>query len=301
MKSSHTAFLVLITLLASSVVTAQGSESWQVWESLRDNDRHFSDRSKALGINQAYLEVIAEDAVVFRRGPVDAVSVYQRINPDERQRATLESRANYISHSLAGDLGLTSGPYRYTQGSGEELLRRHGHFISIWRRSGSEWRMVADMAVSIPGVLSLDVVPDRRETERAMSESPDPATLLDNTLAELLATEERFIAAINYRGGRRAILRYGMENQRIYVPGMAPGIGSAAGSTVYGAFLDDRMAVSAVTYQPGGGYMARSGEVGYTYGTMSAPESNFNTSYLRFWRFTNAGEWKIAVEVLNPF
>src|SRR5690606_28838078 len=83
--------------------------------------------------------------------------------------------------------------------------------------------------------------------------------------------------------------------------GMAPGIGSAAGSTVYGAFLDDRMAVFAVTYQPGGGYMATSGEVGYTYGTMRAPESNFNTSYLRFWRFIHAGEWKIAVEVLNPF
>src|SRR5690606_33107227 len=190
MKSSHTAFLVLITLLASSVVTAQGSESWQVWESLRDNDRHFSDRSKALGINQAYLEFIAEDAVVFRRGPVDALSVYQRINPDERQRATLESRANYISHSLAGDLGLTSGPYRYTQGSGEELLRRHGHFISIWRQAGGEWQLVADMTVSIPGVLSLDVVPDRRETERAMAESPEPSSLLGNTLAELLATEE---------------------------------------------------------------------------------------------------------------
>lgn len=301
MKSSHTVILALIAFLASPVVTAQGSESWQVWESLRDNDRGFSERSRNLGINRAYLESIAEGAVVFRRGPVDAYTTYQRINPDERQRSNLESRANYIAYSIAGDLGLTTGPYRYTQGSGEELRRRHGHFISIWRKFGSEWRMVADMAVSIPGVLSLDVAPDRRETELAMSETPDPSQLLNNTLADLLATEERFISAINYRGGRRAILRYGLENQRIYVPGMAPGIGSASGSTAYGAFLDDRMAVSTVTYQPGGGYMAASGDVGYTYGTMSAVESNFNTSYLRFWRYTHAGEWKIAVEVLNPF
>ena len=82
---------------------------------------------------------------------------------------------------------------------------------------------------------------------------------------------------------------------------MVPGIGSEAGGVVYGAFMDQQVAMSLVTHQPGGAYMAESGDVGYTYGTMSADGSDFSVNYLRFWRFTESGEWKIAVEVVSPF
>ena len=35
--------------------------------------------------------------------------------------------------------------------------------------------------------------------------------------------------------------------------------------------------------------------------TMSAQGSDFNTNYLRYWRYTPEGEWRIAIEVLNPY
>lgn len=301
MKSSQIALLAFLSILYSSTSLAQANNRLRIWESLQATDSEFAERSRSLGINQAYLDTIGKNAVVFRRGPVDAFSVYSRIDPDDRRRATLELRANYIEFSAAGDLGLTAGPYRHSVGSGEELRRTHGHFVTIWRNVDGEWRNVADMIVRIPGVLSLDVEADRAETEYAIDETASPLVTAANTLESLQAAEDRFISAINYRGGRRAIQRYGLESQRIYVPGMAPGIGSDSGSTVYGAFLDERMALAIVTYKPGGAFMASSGDLGYTYGTMSAEESGFNTSYLRLWRFTELNEWKIAVEVLNPY
>lgn len=301
MKSSHIALLAFLSFLNSSTLFAQTNDGPRIWESLRQTDSGFAERSRTLGINQAYLNTIGENAVVFRRGPVDALFVYSRIDPNDRPRATLESRANYIEFSAAGDLGLTAGPYRHSAGSGEELRRTHGHFVTIWRNYDGQWRNVADMIVRIPGVLSLDVDAELAETEKAIDETASMPATAANTLESLQAAEARFISAINYRGGRRAIQRYGLESQRVYVPGMAPGIGSESGSTVYGAFLDDSAALSVVTYQPGGAFMASSGDLGYTYGTMNAEGSGFNTNYLRLWRYSEVGEWKIAVEVLNPY
>ncbi|MDP1932340.1 MAG: hypothetical protein Q8L60_12875 [Gammaproteobacteria bacterium] len=301
MKSSIIALLASLTLLASSSVIAQTDARLKTWLSLQDTDSKFSERSRTLGVNTAVLGAIGESAVVFRRGPVDARTTYERISPEQAQRATLESRANYIEFSLAGDLGLTAGPYRHTVGAGEEQRRTYGHFITIYRQFDGEWRLMADMVVRVPGVLSLNVNPQISETEKAIAESAPVDVAAQNTLESLVAAEELFVRAINFRGGRRAILRYGLDTQRVYVPGMAPGIGSESGSMAYGAFLDEHMDMSLLTHQPGGAYMAQSGDVGYTYGTMLSEGSDFTTNYLRFWRFTAAGEWKIAVEVLNPF
>lgn len=312
MKSLQVALLASLAFVTAAPVVAQvpalpgaqevvqADDPATIWRSLIETDNRLAERSRIQGFNQAFLNAFGEGAVVFRRGPVGAEGTYQAVDPS-RGSATLESRANYIEFSRAGDLGLTTGPYRYTMESDGELRRVHGHFVTIWRKFDSEWRMVADITVRVPGVLSLDVEANLRESEQALAESAADTLTANNTLESLVAAEDLFVRAINFRGGRRAMLRYGLDNQRIYVPGMAPGIGSEAGGMVYGAFMDERVSMSLVSHQPGGAYMAESGDVGYTYGTMTADGSDFAVNYLRFWRYTESGEWKIAVEVVNPF
>ena len=252
-------------------------------------------------MNQAFLDVFGEGAVIFRRGPVDARLLYEQVSPKDRLNATLESKANYIDFSRAGDLGLTSGPYRYSVGSGEELRRNYGHFVTIWRKFDGEWRMVADMVVRVPGVLSLDVEPAIRETDELFAETAPASETINNTVESLIEADERLIASINFRGGRRAATRYGVEHQRIFVPGMAPGIGNESASIVYGTYMDEQMELSILESESSGAFLSNSGESGYTYGTMSVDSSGFNTNYLRYWHYTKAGEWKVAVEVLSPF
>jgi ketosteroid isomerase-like protein len=300
MKSSQFAPLATLLLLVCGSLAAQSPDDLRIWGELREVEKEFSERSRTLGMNQGFLGALGESAVVFRGGPVDARSVFAPVNPEEATIATFESRANYIDFARAGDVGLTTGPYRFINIDGEEPGRAFGHIVTIWRKFDGQWRMVADMAVGVPGSLSLNVEADIAETQKAFSETAAPAQATGNSLASLQEAEERFVSSINFRGGRRAIARYGLESQRIYVPGMAPGIGVESGSMVYGAFLDDRMSISTVAYTPGGTFVSESGDVGYTYGTMSAEGSGFETSYLRYWRFTPGGEWRIAVEVLNP-
>ena len=301
MKSSNIALLAFLLLLNSPSLLAQSSDRISDWESLRVTDAAFAERSRTLGMNQAFLDVFGEGAVIFRRGPVDARLLYEQVSPKDRLNSTLESKANYIDFSRAGDLGLTSGPYRYSVGSGEELRRSHGHFVTIWRKFDGEWRMVADMVVRVPGVLSLDVEPDIRETNQLFAETAPASQTINNTVESLIEADERLIASINFRGGRRAATRYGVEHQRIFVPGMAPGIGNESASIVYGTYMDEQMELSLIEAEPAGAFLAESGESGYTYGTMSVESAGFNTNYLRYWHFTTAGEWKVAVEVLSPF
>jgi len=300
MKSSTIALLAIFPLLIPGTLFAQADERTQIWESLRDADVRLAENSRTLGFNQAFLNSFSDGAVIFRRGPVDARNLYEQAGPAQRGESTLESKANYIDFSRAGDIGLTIGPYRFTNGSGSEARRTYGHFVTIWRKFDGQWRMAADMTVRVPGVLSLDVDADISETLQSLNE----ATVADvdhNTLESLVEADERFISSINFRGGMRAMLRYGLETQRVYVPGMAPGIGREAGAQVYGAYLDDSLEMSALQHDSRGSFLAESGDAGYTFGTMTAQGSDFNTNYLRYWRFTPENEWRIAVEVLNPY
>ena len=112
-----------------------------------------------------------------------------------------------------------------------------------------------------------------------------------------------FGLSINFRGGERALLRYGLESTRVYLPGMAPGIGAEA-SAAYGAYLDSVASTSTINLNHMGGFLSTSKEMGYTYGVMQADnstdETSFSTGYLRQWRFKDNDEWGIAVEVLRP-
>ena len=301
MKTSTTNILVFLSLLVPSTLFAQTEDRFSIWESLKVTDAAFAERSRTLGMNQAFLDVFGDGAVIFRRGPVDARLLYEQVSPDQRRNSFLESKANYIDFSRSGDLGLTSGPYRFSSGSGEEMRRVYGHFVNIWRRVDGEWRMVADMVVSVPGFLSLDVEPDFAETELLIAETAPANLAINNTVDSLLEADRRYVASINIRGGRRTASRFGINHQRIYIPGMAPGIGNESGSLIYGAFLDEKVAMSTLTFESAGAVMAESGEVGYTYGTMHVEGADFNTNYLRYWHFTKSGEWKVAVEVLSPY
>jgi hypothetical protein len=152
----------------------------------------------------------------------------------------------------------------------------------------------------------MDVGPDYRDTQRVLAETAPPEMTRDIDMASLIEADNRHAISINFRGGQRALLRYGLANQRVYLPGMAPGIGAESASTAYGRFLDNRVATTnpiVSTYL--GGYLSTSRELGYTYGEMTTTEMQgrpgFRANYLRIWRFSTSNEWRIAMEFLSEF
>lgn len=280
-------------------------EQYQYWLELEAADQTYADRSLEIGRHQAFLEFLGQGSVVFRDGPVNALELY---SSESFSGNEISWEAHYIDVSRAGDLGLSAGPLVIINPSDDPDQDLYGHLISIWRKQGIRWELMADLAVLIPGYLSMDVQPNFEDTRPVLQETAPPLVALSDPdpMETLVEADLTFGRSINFRGGRRALLRWGMENSRVYLPGMAPAVGAEDASTVYGAFLDTQLeATIPIALNHVGGFLAASQELGYSYGTMheegATEEAGFRANYLRFWRLNGAGEWRIAVEVLSPY
>ena len=288
-----------------SPATAQERYQYQYWLELAAADQTYADRALEIGRTQAFLEFLGEGSVVFRDGPVDALEIYS--SPDFRGN-DLTWESHYIDVSRAGDLGLSAGPMTSINTDNEDRPDVFGHLVSVWRKQEGAWKLAADIFAFIPGFLSLEVEPNFEDTQLVFEETAYPvmADSGEGGMQSLIDADNLFGRSINIRGGERALLRYGMKNIRVYLPGMGPAIGADVASSVYGAYLDDVLETTTpVNLDHMGGYLSESKEMGFTYGVMSTnPEeaqSGFNSNYLRLWRLTLNNEWRIAVEVLNPF
>jgi hypothetical protein len=292
--------------LGSSETPVQDQEvsQYQHWLDLMAADQSFADRSAEIGRTSAFLEFLGQGSTVFREGPVDALELYSS-EIFQNNASEISWEAHYVDVSRAGDLGLTAGPLNFLA---DESTGQFGHLISIWQRQEDRWVLMADIVASIPGFLSLEVEPNFDDTRPVLDETAHPvmATAETNNMQLLIDRDNLFGQSINFRGGQRALLRYGLENTRVYLPGMAPAVGADSASSVYGAFLDNQLSTTnQISLTHMGGFLSASKEVGYTYGTMETLEDDsqqtFRTSYMRLWRFTASNEWKIAVEALNPY
>ena len=294
-------FVMTVVSVASS---AQERSQYQFWLDLAAADQSYADRAIEVGRNQAFLEFLGEDSVIFRDGPLDALAYYSSPNFSGND---LTWEAHYIDVSRAGDFGLSAGPLTIVDPDSTEGSDYFGHLISVWKKQEGQWKLAADMAVFIPGFLSLQVEPTFADTQPIFEETAHPVVAMTdaNTMQRLVEADNTFGRSINIRGGERALLRYGMENIRVYLPDIGPAIGAEVASSVYGAFLDSELETTTpVNVNHMGGYLSDSREMGFTYGVMSTnPEEvqqGFRTNYLRVWRLSASNEWRIAVEVLRP-
>lgn len=294
-------FVMTVVSVASS---AQERSQYQYWLDLAAADQSYADRAIEVGRNQAFLEFLGEDSVIFRDGPLDALAYYSSPNFSGND---LTWEAHYIDVSRAGDFGLSAGPLTIVDPDSTEGSDYFGHLISVWKKQEGQWKLAADMAVFIPGFLSLQVEPTFADTQPIFEETAHPVVAMTdaNTMQRLVEADNTFGRSINIRGGERALLRYGMENIRVYLPDIGPAIGAEVASSVYGAFLDSELETTTpVNVNHMGGYLSDSREMGFTYGVMSTnPEEvqqGFRTNYLRVWRLSASNEWRIAVEVLRP-
>jgi len=313
-RCKRLAQLFFVVLIGSHFLVLQAQEQNQIqseevsqyqhWLNLMAADQSFADRSAEIGRTAAFLEFLGQGSTVFRDGPLDALELYAS---EEFQDTANEINweAHYVDVSRAGDLGLTAGPLTILD---EGAPSGFGHLVSIWLKQDSRWVLMADIVAGIPGFLSLEVEPNFDDTRPVLEETAHPVMAMaeSNNMQLLIDRDNLFGQSINFRGGQRALLRYGLENTRVYLPGMAPAVGAGAASSVYGAFLDNQLSTTnQISLTHMGGYLSASKEVGYTYGTMETLEDDsqqsFRTSYMRLWRFTASNEWKIAVEALNPY
>jgi len=287
------AVLSVVSLTAAGP-SQSGSRSLQ---SLVDSEKSFSSLSAEKGIREAFLAYLADDAVVFRPKPVPGRGVYQAAPEDSPLLLTWEPA--FAEVSAAGDLGYTTGPYEARDRSNPDQPARHGHYISVWERQGNrQWKVVFD-----GGIRHAEPGPD----PQGVATRPDKVRMwkggkVDRSQARqiLMDLERDFASRALEAGIVEAYLAYADIDIRVYRDNALPVAGKAAWLKVLS------MASPDCTWNPLDGAASSLADLGYIYGLgnaagleagNAAPESS---SYLRIWRRTSGGQWRIVLDLAVP-
>lgn len=239
-----------------------------------------------LGVRKGFTAAIAPDAVLLRPAPVPAA---------EAIAATPETLAltwepTFAELAASGDLGWTTGPYEAHR-DGDIATIGHGHYVSVWRKHGEQWRLVVDGGSPHPPPLDL---PDRftYAAPRVSADSADPAA----ELKSLRAVEDALIAGLTTSGrGAQALVEVAAPDLRFHPPGSFPVIGPGAVQTALLARADT------LTFTPQGAGVSRAGDLGYVYGAatrQAGPQAPVESGgYLRIWRRASDGRWQLALDL----
>jgi ketosteroid isomerase-like protein len=108
-------------------------------------ERAFAADASARNTRDAFLAAYDAQGVAFAPGPVDAQRLWTARKPNKNK---LEWTPEVAEIAASGELGYTSGPWRFTA-EGEDKPSAFGHFFTIWRKDGDgHWKVLVDHGIS---------------------------------------------------------------------------------------------------------------------------------------------------------
>lgn len=271
------------------VVCVAGPSAASDLDDLVEAEREFAKAAASDGMRDAFLGVLGKDAVLFRPGPVSGRDWFEANPPPPGLLAWDPVHAEL---SNAGDLGYTTGPFRYELEGRDALF---GHYVSIWRRvSKHTWKLEIDIGISHSEPEPSAWEPAIGVQESAKRTKGLPRKQLDRLERELVEADNEFSREVTEKGPAEAYGRVGAETIRLYRNGRFPVVGLAA---VRQALEDASVPLPAESLAA---VIAGSGEFGYTYGVSrnSEADEGGGYSFLRIWSRNEAGVWKILLDLV---
>lgn len=281
--------LLLLTLLLTAPAVFSEVDPF---EAMVAAERAFARLSVEEGIATAFSSFAEEGAVVFDPAPVDLATWIEKLpEPD----SSLDWYPRSAGVAASGDLGWTSGPWTMVPAPGLEEI--HGTYLTLWHRQpDNTWKWVIDIGVSHP----------LQEGDRDGTVVDVPtfgaAEASDQVQASRtrLFMADRLLGVTSEKHGRvRAYEDYGDPDLRLLRQGKAPIVGLDASLDLLGA------SQSVENWRTKGGGISRGADLGYTYGYLQTVENDGMTRtgsgyYLRVWRRSEDGDWKILLDVELP-
>jgi ketosteroid isomerase-like protein len=231
----------------------------------------FASASKAVGVKRAFLTWLADDAIVFRPGPVNAKQWYAG-RPESK--VSLSWYPAVAMAAEAGDLGYTTGPYEFRAKGPDDTEVSYGSFVSVWRRQkDGSWKVVLDTGAECP----------RPEPPPPHWRAPGTAAGSPGAVGGAKAARKALTAP--QRAAERQSL-FSLD-RGVCGQGGKPGAGSPKGAGGVPAAGDDTLVLrdglppatgkeavqqAAATWartrcEPSAGDVSASGDLGYIYGT----------------------------------
>lgn len=256
-----------------AVASAAGPLRAGDYEDLVGAERTFSADASVHGTRAAFLTALANDGVVFAPGPANGKTVWA-LRDDNKDR--LEWAPAVAEVAASGDLGYTSGPWRYLV-KGDAKPSTFGHYLTAWQKQpDGQWRVLAAHGTNHPE----SPLPDKVVRRGALGAGSAPTWPVG--IAELRIADQAPAGQVTPVMVSDDFMR--LREGRL-PDGLAIGEAFAAGS---GTRLDSGLAISVA------------GDLAVTWG--GSPDS---PSWLRIWRRPAAGDppglgWRLAVDLDQP-
>jgi ketosteroid isomerase-like protein len=282
----------MVLLLGASSLDGQSPEPLsQALTQMLDAERAFAARALVVGWKQAFLEYFAPDALGFSEGQVGPARDQIAKNPDPPPDLQLMWEPRFGDISYSGDLGFLTGPVRNVRASRESGRPRHSNYTSIWKRQrDGSFKVVMDVGIDTPGPVTFTPGFTRAPQKNRFTGDYDETTPPLGTADGLLNAELRREPARAYRPNLTVFARLHRQNAMPIV-----------GDTRILQWLASQSAFT--TADTRFTEAARSGDLGYSWGTYTrkaaggAAEGGF---YVRVWVRERNGQWKLAMDVLQP-
>ena len=235
-------------------------------------ERAFAADASARGTRAAFLSALADDGLVYAPGPTSGKRSWEA-RKDEGDR--LEWAPEWAEVSAGGDLGYTSGPWRFTPAGAEKPVAA-GHYLSVWRKGADgRWTLVIDHGIGHREQAFPDVV--IRRGSLTLGDAPTwPVGAAELRNADLLPAGElspRVVSADFLRFRNGALPDANAEGAALPAPG---------------ARLDTGQVISSA------------GDLAASWGGGEG-----QPSWLRIWRRPSASDapgkgWVLAVDLVRP-
>ena len=273
----RTAALALLVGVAACASVATMSAR----ESLAAAERAFARDGLDLGVRAAFIAHFAPDGLVFEPTPVRVREAWPaRPAPADPRAMRLEWRPVLVDVARAGDLGISTGPFRLVDTTGR-APERHGAFFSVWQRQADgAWKVWLDMGAgsNAPIPDSAWGAPPRARTGTQDSDAPT---------ASAVSERDRALSGVT---GPDFVRQLAIDARR-YRDGGPPLVGPA--------WQDALLAqAGGVDYVPSEARVSASGDLAASYGqiTTRAIDGAATTGYYVHVWVRDAGAWWLAVE-----
>lgn len=260
-------------------------------EALIEAERAFALAADAGTVRDAFLGYLAPTAVMFQNGPVNARKLYEARKPGASRLAWQPA---FAAMSSAGDLGWTTGPWQWRRDRHRHAPDATGEYTTLWRRQpDGTLKVVLDMGIDhgAPPAGTPAPVPVLRALSGTRSSRGPLAAR--NALWKADAAYARVTAA---QGHAVAFAAVATEDARLLRQGTFPVIGREAARDTLAAHPGTKQLMSTAQF------IADSGDLGYTYGTLIARSAAGADSsyYLHIWQREGVRPWQLAFELVKP-
>jgi ketosteroid isomerase-like protein len=255
---------------------------------VREADQAFAGLAADVGYHAAFVEYLAEDAVLFRPEPVAGQEWLATHEPAGGQ---LQWQPAAAAASCNRRLAVTSGPWRYSNAAGGDPVA--GHYLSVWQlQADGQWRVVLDHGID-------------------HDPAAKPAEALDGAFARLWPVAKA--GKCTGRGDARDLDDAEQAlNDRVRREGLPRALGesAAAGMIAYRDAAapgrvtanwpaeDARFSAGTVA-QTAGTVFAPDADIAATYGVLQSAQGGTRALYVRVWSREHR-RWRVAVDLQAP-